>query len=251
MRYKKIDSFHSRTKSNHLIDERRLNSPAQLHKKRLQEDNNDWLVTYSDIVTLLLAFFVLMLSASEISQSKFEQVRQSINQELLEKENTVSPLLDLQENISTVFEVHGINPIDSILLGDNFLKIELPSETLFESASDKLNLPAIQLLADIANRINKFELNRFQVEIEGHSDDMPIQTTRFPSNWELSSSRAISVLKVFIESGVENSKLKAVGYADTRPSVPNRDIDGNAITENQKINRRVEIKIIKDFSSFH
>ena len=237
--------------TNQLIVEKALKGSPQPKKKKLEEEKDDWLVTYSDMVTLLLAFFVLMLSVSEISQSKFEQVSQSIDQELLVKESTVSPLFDLEENITSVFENHDIDPESAIKLGDNSLRIELPSGTLFESASDQLNPAAMQLLADISAKLKNFELNSFQVEIEGHSDDIPIQTPRYPSNWELSSSRAISVLKVFIENGVNGSKLKAVGYADTRPKQPNRDKYGNAIIENQKINRRVEIKIIRDFSSFN
>ncbi|QCU89871.1 OmpA/MotB family protein [Thiomicrorhabdus sediminis] len=221
---------------------------SPVKKKKLTEENDDWLITYSDAVTLLLAFFVLILSVSEISQEKFEYITQGINKELLERENYKSPLNDLHESLFFVFSSNNINPDEALTKGDNFLKIELPSELLFSSASSELSEKSKTLLSNIADRIKLFPLDNFRVEIEGHSDDEPIHTTRFPSNWELSSSRAISVLKVFILRGVDNNKLKAVGYADTRPKVPNRDVNENPILENQKINRRVEIMIVKEFN---
>lgn len=216
-----------------------------LKRTKVESETEDWLITYSDAITLLLAFFVLILSVSEINQSKFEQVTKSINEDLLEKEEYRSPLLDLENSLSFVLIQNNIELESAITTSDNFLKIDLPSEILFESASSELEPGSVRLLSEIADRIKSFNLNNFDIEIEGHSDDSPINSLRYPSNWELSSSRAIAVLRIFIQRGVQQTKLKAIGYAETKPKVPNRDSLGNPIKNNQKLNRRVEILIAK------
>lgn len=214
-------------------------------RTKIESETEDWLITYSDAITLLLAFFVLILSVSEINQSKFEQITKSINEDLLEKEEYRSPLLDLENSLSFVLRQNQIALESAITTSDNFLKINLPSEILFESGSSELESGSVQLLSEIADRIKSFNLNNFDIEIEGHSDDSPINSPKYPSNWELSSSRAIAVLRIFIQRGVQQTKLKAIGYADTKPKVPNRDNLGNPIKNNQKLNRRVEILIAK------
>ncbi|MBT5495044.1 MAG: OmpA family protein [Alphaproteobacteria bacterium] len=81
------------------------------------------------------------------------------------------------------------------------------------------------------------------MDVEGHTDDVPIRTARFPSNWELSASRASSVVRYFIEQGIKPSRLKAAGYADTKPKLPNKDIFDEGIPENREKNRRVGLRL--------
>lgn len=213
----------------------------------IDSENDDWLITYADAITLMLAFFILLFSVSEINQEKFEAVNQSLNSELLHKkpEQVVNPLQDLESVLSSLLTEFNINPDLAIKLGDNGLKVELPGELLFASASTDIEQESVVLLEQIADKMKAFSLMNYQVEIEGHTDDEPIHTNRFPSNWELSSGRAITVLKIFMDRGFEQNKLKAIGYAETRPNVPNRDLQGRAIKENQSMNRRVEIKMMK------
>ena len=85
----------------------------------------------------------------------------------------------------------------------------------------------------------------YQITIEGHTDDAPISTAQFPSNWELSTARASAVVHYFLEQGIAAQKLRAAGYADTFPVAPNRDSAGKPIPENQARNRRVVIKLEK------
>jgi chemotaxis protein MotB len=83
----------------------------------------------------------------------------------------------------------------------------------------------------------------YLIDVEGHTDDVPIRTARFPSNWELSASRASSVVRYFIEQGIKPSRLKAAGYADTKPKLPNKDIFDEGIPENREKNRRVSLRL--------
>ena len=79
------------------------------------------------------------------------------------------------------------------------------------------------------------------IDVEGHTDDVPISTAKFPSNWELSSSRSASVVKEFTELGLDREVVRAIGHADAFPLKPNRDKDGTAIPSNMAANRRVDV----------
>jgi len=104
----------------------------------------------------------------------------------------------------------------------------------------------IPALAQIADILNSMKYQNYIVEVEGHTDDVPIKTLLYPSNWELSVHRATNVVKFLIERGVSPDRLKAAGYADTKPKVPNKDEAGNPIPENREKNRRIVIFIQKN-----
>jgi len=244
--YKSPESHHDELQNQM---EQQLLAAASIKKSKLGEESVDsWLVTYADSITLLMAFFVLILSVSDINQEKFEAINESLSSSLLNKkaEEVVNPLTDLQSKLSDVLMAYEINPLEAISLRDNDLRIDLPGEVLFGIASAELEPNSVNLLNEVAQALQDFSLPDYSIEIEGHSDDDPIHTIRYPSNWELSSARAISVLKLFMVQGVDKDKLKAIGYADSRPKVDNRDAQGEALPENQKLNRRVEIMVSKN-----
>ena len=91
--------------------------------------------------------------------------------------------------------------------------------------------------------LHNYWFKLYNIEVEGHSDPSPISTEMFPSNWELSSARASTVVRFFGESGLNFLKMKAVGFAETRPKVPNFDQKGEPILENQQTNRRISIRV--------
>lgn len=222
--------------------------PTPLKKSKEEEDGNEWLITYADAMTLILGFFVLILSMSIINQSKFADVSEAIAQGLLKKEVPLieSPFKALNTRLRNTLIEYDILPEQALMQEKDSLKIDLPGHILFATGSSQLQPSSQRLIADLARDIRAFDLQDFSIEIEGHTDDIPIQTERYPSNWELSSSRAIQVLQVFLEQGVDGNKLKAIGYAQTRPKVPNREANGQALPDNQQLNRRVEIKIARN-----
>ena len=95
----------------------------------------------------------------------------------------------------------------------------------------------------IIDAVSKKKKANFSLDVEGHTDDNPIATKEFPSNWELSVARASNVVRYLIDRGMEPQRLKASGYADTQPVVTNRNPKGDPIPENQSINRRVVLRI--------
>lgn len=232
---------------------------------------DDWLMTYADMITLLLCFFAIFLSVSVPKKEIFKEARQKVLEQFSEEihplrgqqdrqeeggnYDALPSILDRFERESNVSEraVNGNDPNHRSKKdkpdGDRIVTMDMPSAAFFKSGSAILSDEGKALLREILVTKIKDHLQEYQITIEGHTDDVPINTVQFPSNWELSTARAASVVRYFIELGVDPQRLRASGYADTFPKAPNRGEGGEAIPENQAQNRRVLIKlekIIKD-----
>jgi chemotaxis protein MotB len=120
------------------------------------------------------------------------------------------------------------------------------SNSFYNSGDAKL-LPEgkeiVDKIFEIINAVSKEKKANFSLDVEGHTDDNPIATKEFPSNWELSVARASNVVRYLIDRGMEPQRLKASGYADTQPVVSNRNGKGEPIPANQSVNRRVVLRI--------
>jgi chemotaxis protein MotB len=119
------------------------------------------------------------------------------------------------------------------------------STAFFGSGSATLSNSGEVILQDVVTDLKSEEFKDYLVTVEGHTDDAPIGTSEFPSNWELSTARAAAVVRFFLDRGIPARRLRAAGYADTFPLVSNRDANGKAIPENQAKNRRVVIALEK------
>lgn len=131
------------------------------------------------------------------------------------------------------------------LKGDRIEIIEVESSAFFDRASAAITAKGAALLEGLAARLAAKDYEGYMITVEGHTDDTPIRTRQFPSNWELSTSRASAVVHKLIKDGLAPQRLRAAGYADTMPKLPNRDAQGKALPANQAHNRRVVIKLEK------
>ena len=126
------------------------------------------------------------------------------------------------------------------------LKIELSSNTFFDSGSADVRSSMLKILQDLSHVIQNLPTNDYRVEIEGHTDNVPIRTARFPSNWELSAMRSINVLHIFEETGLPKDRITATAFAETKPKVANTNASGVNLSLNQAKNRRVVVYIKHD-----
>ena len=121
--------------------------------------------------------------------------------------------------------------------------LDLEADTFFNKGSAKLKEAAYPILRKLAATLKEPRYSLFRFEVQGHTDDDPIHTEQFPSNWELSSARASAVARALIAGGLDPTRLRAVGMADIQPRYPNRDAYGNPILHNQQRNRRVLLRM--------
>ncbi|OYW13024.1 MAG: hypothetical protein B7X02_02975 [Rhodospirillales bacterium 12-54-5] len=128
---------------------------------------------------------------------------------------------------------------------DKFVSMELASDSFFEPGSADFSQKAVGVLQLAAKEIIPLAEKKIRIEVEGYTDNVPIATAKYPSNWELSGARASSVVRYLISQGFPAEKIRAVGYADTHPKAPNEDTAGNPIVANRGLNRRVVVKLLK------
>ena len=129
--------------------------------------------------------------------------------------------------------------------GDRITIFQCSDTAFFARGSAALSDAGRSVLRKLLQTLMAPRFTGYRITVEGHTDDEPISGPEFPSNWELSSARAASVVRFFVEQGIPAGRLRAVGYADTRPLAPNRDTVGSPIPENQARNRRVVVELEK------
>ena len=208
----------------------------------MADESEDWIITYADAITLLMAFFVLLLSVSDMNQGKFEQMKAEIVGEVAHKE-VPKPYTELSKEAEEIFA--GSTDFTGTEVQDTLkgINIELAGNALFQPGSAILKPASKKMLNELAVAILKLPTEQMHIEVEGHTDDTPISSPQFPSNWELSTNRATNVVRYLIGQGVPQEVMQASGFADTRPKVANRDMFNRPLPQNQEINRRIVIKI--------
>ncbi len=245
----------------------RRRSPIALEVK-----HDRWLVSYSDFVTLLFAFFVVMYSISQVSEGKYRVLSNTLLEAFSVPESAINPIqvgdpsrsispsaidvevppqdnsadqsegsantdwLSIEEQVNQQF----VDLIDDHLLTVNsnelWLELELNSNILFPTASADPSLQAKGIFEEIAGMFSSYNN---PVQVEGFTDNVPINNRRFNSNWELSAARAASVVKLLARNGVSPERLSAVGRGEFQPIADNNSADGRAK------NRRVVVMISK------
>lgn len=247
--------------------------PRKLRRKRqsvLESSSSgpseEWMLTYMDTVTLLVTLFVMILSFANFDKDKFEEFKQGISLSkygagilmgslgIRESTNDVrssTPKLMLEDSNIDASKKPEANPknnllavlqnqinqqglIDDIQLreSEGTVEMEINESVLFPLGSAELSKSGISVLTRLSELLNSHDGT---IAVEGHTDNLPIKTILFPSNWELSGARASSVARHFISGGVDSHRVRIVGYADTQP------LASNATPGDRQRNRRVNI----------
>lgn len=213
-----------------------------------------WLLTYADLVTLILVFFILLFALSNMELGNITDTLKSLEISIGAEEPKTS-LFDIiktgspggrkmLDQLIGMREVDVFKEIESFIsrrgLSDNVeaelregrIVLRVEGKVLFNSGSADLLPEATYILSDIVEIIKHSP--HYDIDIQGHTDNHPITTAKFASNWELSAIRATTVLRYLIEDGVFQERLTATGFADLRP------VAGNDTPEGRSKNRRVE-----------
>ncbi|WP_373893091.1 flagellar motor protein MotS [Virgibacillus natechei] len=237
-----------------------------------------WMTTYSDMVTLILVFFILLFSMSQIDMAKFDAISDSFQNRMIfdfypspvpmenptqssshmekgetsnefeaptdlpdryetdnmqHQEDTLQTLMD---DIEKYLDDHDLNNVISADRTERGVVLILQELILFDPGQAELLPSGMPFLGEIGSLLTELP---HEVKVEGHTDDRPISSYRYPSNWELSGARASSVVRYLVdENDLDQSRFSIAGYSDIDPLVPNTN------PENMSQNRRVEIVIL-------
>lgn len=201
------------------------------------DDAGDWMLSYSDLLSLLFAFMAILLSVSTIDVSKMDRLSSSISG-TFSGEERITALEQVREDVEDALLESGFMSEAEIATTARGLEITLRSGVLFAPASANLSAEAREIIETIAFPIMALPLT---MEVEGHTDAVPIRSKRYPSNWELSGARASEVVRALIGNGFEPERLKAVGLAATRPP---EELDGESKRDFLARQRRVTLILV-------
>jgi chemotaxis protein MotB len=214
-----------------------------------QVSHERWLVSYADFITLLFAFFTTMYAISTVDALKLSKMVNSMQTALKGESDVASTrpkpgrqaaprpaLVELQAQLSARLQRHIDRGMVALEVDPRGLVVSIREAGSFPVGSADLSDEARALLLEIASPL--VELSN-PIRVEGHTDDVPIHTTRFRSNWELSTARATSVIRFLVETvGIDASRLSAAGYGEFKPRTANGSTTGRAQ------NRRVDLVIL-------
>ena len=225
-----------------------------MKKIKLKKENKDvvdgWMGTYGDMITLLMAFFVMLYSTADPDPGKYEVLAEAMK-EAFTAENTENEFKELEEELNEVIKDKDLESQVKVELGPNGIKIRIPGSSLYSPGSaivmDNMTPVIEEISQTITELLDESSYKDYMIEVEGHTDDDPLPEDNpdFNSNWDLSAIRATGIVEILNTSGINIKKLKPIGRAETEPIVPNRDKEGNVIPANRAQNRRVEININK------
>ena len=227
----------------------------EMKEEQEHENSERWLLTYADMITLLMIFFIIMYSMSQVDKAKFDAVKASMGLAMgtnaiigsavgksladLNAGNTKETveMTEMKDRLNKMAKQAGLEGKMQVFMDERGLTIRVEEVMFFHSGSSDLNPDAFQAINLVAQTIKTMHN---YIRVEGHTDNMPISTSRFPSNWELSTARATTVAKQMIAGGgMDPHFVSAAGYGEYRP------IDSNATPEGRQANRRVDIVIVK------
>jgi chemotaxis protein MotB len=234
--------------------------------KQPEKPSTAWLGTYGDMITLMLCFFVMLYNPSEVDVTQMATITQSLQMQETESTSgglslSAGQLSDLGNNINSLPSLEKGKSLGmakkkavslfapdvksnkiTITSDERGLIITLLSDNFFEEGSAELNInDTRETLLRLADFFRSDELKGRRFRIEGHTDNTPVaENSKFPSNWELSATRAVNVLHYLADYGVRENDFSVAGYSDTRPKFSNDTAEGRAY------NRRVDIIILDE-----
>ncbi|HEB55067.1 MAG TPA: flagellar motor protein MotD [Gammaproteobacteria bacterium] len=246
---------------------------SRRRRRQEEHENTDrWLVSYADFITLLFAFFVVMYSMSSINEGKYRVLSDTMEEAFKTPPKSPDPIQigEERKTLKTVetpvdeISLIGIKPditqhgqqmehiadelqrnlaplvnkkLIKITRNKLWVKVEMNNRILFTSGNAHLTergYPILQELAEVVRNLPN------HIDVEGHTDNRPIRTSIYPSNWELSAARAASVVHLFTRNGVDPKRMSAIGYGQYRPIADNNTAQG------RRRNRRVVVVILAD-----
>jgi chemotaxis protein MotB len=259
---------------------------ARRHKHEEHANHEAWAIPYGDLITLLLAFFVVMYAMSSVNEGKYRVLSDSLTAAFTGAPRTLEPIQVGEKQVGPGADLaisvmnapqHSLQPIPMAQYGregampaidpaqqrdelatvageveqsmsdlidrelivvrqhGTWVEVEIRTDILFPSGVATLSPPAEKVLEQLAHTLRPFPN---AIRVEGHTDDRPINTPAFPSNWELSAARAASVVHLFTRVGLDPARLAVIGLGENRPA------QSNASAEGRNANRRVLLVIL-------
>lgn len=208
-------------------------------KPSVKKGEGLWLMSFSDMSLILMSFFILQLAYSSPDRRKYDNLSSAINKSENKNEDNLQAI---SEKIKRVVKAKNLEEVAQVTYDVNGLAVEFRDKSLFAAGSAAPN----PRTAPVVNEIMKVLATApadYKLIFEGHTDDVPIASKKFRSNWDLSAARGIALLGDFKARGVAEARMAVRAFAQTKPKVPLKDLKGAALENARAANRRVVIRL--------
>lgn len=211
--------------------------------KAHEEVSEAWLMSYADMITLLLAFFVVFVSTSEPKEDQLAAATRGM-QARFGTVDLSTPFQGAFRAIQGIIDDNRAHQAISVEKTERGLQMELSTSIYFKPDTAQLDEENEPMLAQLIDALNTERYKKYNIIIEGHTDDVKVSKNSFYStNWELSAARATRLVRYFIEQGYEPERMQANAYGGSHPKLPNLDEKGYPIESNRERNRRMVIRM--------
>jgi chemotaxis protein MotB len=206
-------------------------------RRRARPHEESWLLSYADLITNLLLFFVLLLTAANISKTKMQQISKSIS-----GAESPASLTAIQKEIEAEIAKKQLQELVRTSLSDEGLELSLNSGLMFDSGRANIRPELEKTLNSMLQVLSPYS-SKYNFAVEGHTDATPLVNGGiFATNWELSSARAIVVRQRLEQAGVDRTRVRVEGYAETKP-LPEAQLQGRTPEERLALHRRVVVRV--------
>ncbi|WP_141733980.1 OmpA/MotB family protein [Oligoflexus tunisiensis] len=210
---------------------------GKYRQHRSKKSDEIWLLSYADLITNLLIFFIAILAMSDISRVRMEAI-----QERMSGKAAPVSLSRIQKELTEYVQQQGLHEVVSIERTDRGLEISLNSGVVFPVGSDRIEGQWVPVLDTVLSRLQSYA-HKYEFAVEGHADNTPIRPgLRFQSNWELASARAEQVRIRMEQQGIPGHRLRVESYGDTR-QLPKVQLENLTEMESKSRHRRVVIRV--------
>mgnify|MGYP003957230971 CR=1 FL=1 len=192
---------------------------AMAPKKKQQQDEGGWLTTYADMMTLLMTFFVLLFAMSTLDPVKLEQFGDSTQKKQGSKKKSKKvSLSQINKEVKKLVVEQELQSQVKVTMDARGVTLGIASDLAFGSGTATLSGPIKSFLVKL---VSTMERATYAIAVKGHTDNDPIRSSQFPSNWELSAARSSAVIRYLTSQGIAADKFRAIGFGDTVPMVAN------------------------------
>ena len=217
-----------------------ISHAAPVKKFARKKDEGLWLMSFSDMSLILMSFFIMQLSFSTINQQKADVLREAVQSKQFESKK--DSLTAVSKRIENEIKRLQLDKSAQVTIDPTGVMVEFKDGLLFSVGSADGN-PKFSTVIGQVMKVIASAPDLYQLKIEGHTDDVPIKSPKFASNWELSASRGISLMRQFTTKGVREDRISVQAYAHTKPKKAYKGLKGKDLDLARAANRRVVIRI--------
>lgn len=208
-----------------------------------EEPLEDWLLSYADMITLIMAFFVMMVAISKVDASLYEKVQSGMAKDIGNRE-AARPLDTVRKELAQVISAtRGGDDAVDVGSDERGVVLNLDANAMFKPGSADIRPEIVPIIKGITDTLNNDRFASYRIEVQGHTDDTPVKTPQFPSNFDLAAARALVAMRTMTSLGLPDERMTIASFGQFKPRVPNRTPEGTPLPVNQALNRRVSIHV--------